>query len=856
MSELNLKQITDKLNTEFTGEVRKLVFWYDAGGEFAEDVDSLGLVNAKVLHLARDNQFYTKYFLECVDKRTNYLVYAPFGKPTLRENHLADTMRYSKEFVADRASLLIADLGLDERCKPVLQHYIETKFFAEKRRTKAFCDMELGNGTRRIIETALMSVLCKCKTPSFEEVLRTVLTESAFEENTYLAEFAKYDLLQAFWKQAEEVFGYTDETPTLEKLAMTLFVTYTDKVVPTELPTAWQPFITFKSGNVLAFLDNLMNSYLYGESFDRISARVYETLKGDEVFRKLPTEALVSCGIFAGIDRILIDWVTERLELEDTAAKLGDVTIPQLVKTRRQGHFGKNCRNAYFVLQNAWNLICGSKYEASADLQSFVQRYTRELYQMDRYYRYFCYYLDRANLDALQETSGGDPIEANRFEALKTLVENIYANDYLTKLCVNWNEIFSREAACLTIDKQAEFYTQNVTYAKDQLVIIISDALRYEVGKSLFEKLQADEKCTATMKAMASTLPSITSYGMAALLPHKSLELSEDYTVLVDGKRSDTLEQRQQILQGYHPASRCVQYDEIKNMSVAELRQVFTRQEVVYIYHNQIDARGDKLNTENEVFHACEEAIDEIAALIRRLTVSANRSHFFVTADHGFLYRRNKLTESDKIQPPKGAGSNRFGRRYLLTDAGVDAEGTVSVPLGTMFQNEDRRVVTCPMGADIFKAPGNGLNYVHGGSSPQEMLVPLIEVKTDRSFKETTTAQIALVSLTTKITNLITSLDFVQTEAVSDVVKETTYRIYFVDENGEKISNEHLYIADKKDENTANRVFRLRFNFKNKKYEKSQKYYLVACDESLGLEILRREIVMDIAFADEFDFGF
>ena len=136
------------------------------------------------------------------------------------------------------------------------------------------------------------------------------------------------------------------------------------------------------------------------------------------------------------------------------------------------------------------------------------------------------------------------------------------------------------------------------------------------------------------------------------------------------------------------------------------------------------------------------------------------------------------------------------------------------------------------------------------------MLVPLIEVKTDRSFKETTTAQIALVSLTTKITNLITSLDFVQTEAVSDVVKETTYRIYFVDGNGEKISNEHLYIADKKDKNTANRVFRLRFNFKNKKYEKSQKYYLVACDESLGLEILRREIVMDIAFADEFDFGF
>ncbi len=29
MAELNLKQIVDKLNTEFSGDTRKLVFWYD-----------------------------------------------------------------------------------------------------------------------------------------------------------------------------------------------------------------------------------------------------------------------------------------------------------------------------------------------------------------------------------------------------------------------------------------------------------------------------------------------------------------------------------------------------------------------------------------------------------------------------------------------------------------------------------------------------------------------------------------------------------------------------------------------------------------------------------------------------------
>ena len=35
MAELNLKQITDKLNAEFAGDVRKLVFWYDAGAELS-----------------------------------------------------------------------------------------------------------------------------------------------------------------------------------------------------------------------------------------------------------------------------------------------------------------------------------------------------------------------------------------------------------------------------------------------------------------------------------------------------------------------------------------------------------------------------------------------------------------------------------------------------------------------------------------------------------------------------------------------------------------------------------------------------------------------------------------------------
>ena len=117
MAELNLKQITDKLNNELKGEVRKIVFWYDDNAEYIEDIDSLKLENAKILRLERDNQFYIKHYLECVDTKTHFLIYAPFPKPDIKDNHLEDINRYSRRFYTTRAAQIILDLGYDEKLK-------------------------------------------------------------------------------------------------------------------------------------------------------------------------------------------------------------------------------------------------------------------------------------------------------------------------------------------------------------------------------------------------------------------------------------------------------------------------------------------------------------------------------------------------------------------------------------------------------------------------------------------------------------------------------------------------------------------------------------------------------------------
>lgn len=837
MAELSLKQITDKLNAEFTGEVRKLIFWYDADAEFSDDVDELALDNAKVYRLKPDEQFKTKYFLERVDTQTNYLLYAPFAKPELAGNHLADMMRYSKEFFADRASLLALDLNMDERCKPVLQQYI--KFFSSKERMKAFYDLEISGYTRASIEVGIMAVLCRCKVPYFEEVLRCVLTDSGLDDNRYLDAFASYGLTEAFWQQCEALFGYADEKPSLEKLALTAFVTYTQKVIHADIPPQWQPFISFKGGNIVAFMDNLMNNMLYSDSFDAISARMFDRLNAGYRWESMGAEALVDCNLYAGVDEIIISWMTGRLLSEDVAARLNGRGIAEICDARRKMHFGERFRHHYDAIESALALLSMPAYCEKSDVNAVVRYYIDEGYKADAHYRqfYFAY-------DAIEDNS--------RLEPLRSLVERVYTNDRLNPVACNYAMAFMNAGGSTELERQLDFYKEHVMYAKERVVVIVSDALRYEVGQELFARLQADEKCTVTISTMQSVLPSVTRLGMAALLPHKRYDVVDADHALLDGRPSIDIGQREDILKSARPDSRAVRFDEIRGMNVEQLRGVFARQGVVYVYHDQIDARGDKPATENEVFAACDEAIGEICWLIRRLTTSANTSRFIVTADHGFIYRRDKLLESGKIGGMSGAS-----RRYVLSgadDAHYDESGVGHVPLGAILGGADDRVIEFPLGSDVFKAAGAAKNYAHGGCSPQEMIVPLIKVRTERAHKETSTAKITLVSLLSKITNLITALDFMQTEPVSDVVKETKYRIFFVTDDGEKISSENHYVADSREKDASKRVFKLRFSFKNQQYGSGRKYYIVAIDDKSGMEVFRREVKMDIAFADDFGF--
>ena len=839
MAELNLKQITDRLNEEFTSISghRKLVFWYDDRAEFLEDIDSMELTNAKILKLQENHQFETKYFLERTDTETNYLIYAPFPKPDVKQNHLEDILLYSKRFYADRASLLMVDLHMGEDLKPVVEKHIS--FFANKDRTKRFYDLEIEHYTRENFLIGMMSAICHTRTCSLDEVLRVLLTEDDLSDSKYLNEFQKYDLISDFWTLIGQEYGYSDPEPTLQKLVVTLFVTYAERYITDPLPEAWKPFISSKPGNDIAFLDSLMNSMLYRKRYDELSGYVANGLHVSETLKSYVPEALVGCDSFAVIDEILLKWVRDRVQNEDIGAKLGDLDIPAVCEKRKKMHFGSRYLHAWEMLGCAYHIVQSAHFQPADGFKNIIAQYQKNGYKIDQNYRFFYYYLDQ-------------PESSSSFEDLRVLVENIYTNDFLGKLLPKWNAGMMENDAQRVIPLQRNFYLNNVSSQNDRVVVIISDAMRYEVGQELFARLSDDPKSTVSIKPMLSTVPSYTRLGMSALLPHQKLELTDDGQELIDGNYCIDLTSREKVLQSRQSESCCVQFDSIKNLNQTGLRKIFTGKRVVYVYHDQIDIRGE--HTEDEVFVACEEAVDEIYSLIRKISSTANTYHFIVTSDHGFIYKRNKVQESDKIGGM--SGNPIVKRRYVVSHQPVQADGVCSLSLGYILGNDDDKIVSFPIGTGVFKTQGSGgQNYVHGGSSPEEMLVPVVEVKMEKGKAETSSAQIMLVSLVHKITNLITTLDFIQTEPVSDVVKAATYKVCFIDDKGQTISNEAMIAADKRDTDSSKRVFRVKFTFKNQKYDRNAQYFLVAIDTVSGMEAFRHQVTMDLAFADDFGFG-
>ena len=848
---MDIQNIKSQLDIMFAKVNTRFVFWFDDKGEYEDEVSELQLNNAKLHILNGTNWFYSKWLLNESDTEGKYLVYAPFPKPSDEENPLADMYYYSVPYYTDRVSQMSQEIGIDNRFKEHLAQY--SNFWKNKNRIEKFKELGIDHFNVETIDIGLIAVLTDVKTPNFEEITRQLLLN---DSEAYMKALEDNGLLEKFWELCEKYFGYQSENPNVDDLAACMLLTYASVALKDTLPVVLKSYVLKNKNDVVVFVRNLMDNVLYQAAYDVLSEKVDKTLRVVSRIRdELKKDAdkskdqsaqlldIANCDAFRKLDNILIDWALDQLNDEILDAQIDGMNLAQIAeqRTAKSCHFGNVYKNEYQAIKYAYQMMKAvSVLEVTNDIKVMVADYQKQTYLVDSYYRWFY--------------SAYDCIEdAERFSKVRERIENMYSFTYLQKVTPKWNqELTDNLMADTGLKRQEDFYRNYLKAyeGKNRVIVIISDAFRYECAKELMERLELDEKCTPKLECMISGLPSVTSVGMASLLPHKELQVDDKLNVTIDGQSCGDLASRDKILKEQNENNVALAFDEVASANKEKIRELLQKKNIVYIYHNQVDARGDKPASENEVFTACSEAIEEIHKLIKKLTGYISAPKFFITADHGFLYKRDKLQEFDKVSYDREI-CTYSNKRFLLTTQKVNEPGMKSRLMAYM----NNLYVTTPIGADIFKVAGGGQNYVHGGSSLQEMLIPVIELTTNTRAVAYDYVDVILTSVNRKVTNLITYFDFIQTEKVTDTMKARSLVAYFTTEDGEKISFDVPIVANSREDAPDKRTFHEKFTLKSREYKYGDKYYLVLADANDEKNILQQyEFMIDIAFVDDFGF--
>lgn len=842
---------------------RRIVFWEDAAGAFASEVDGLEIEGVKILKLTGKNYFKAKKILLHDDKDSNYLVYDPCCYPNEEEDYLYSVKRYSGEiFFADKLSMQMEEFGIvsTPEMREALKCY--PRFFDNKERTDKL--KAIGKRFERVydLHLGILCALCSGCAFSLQDVITTVIMEGTEEsDNKYYEQIEKFGNTDVFWSLVQNATGYivNPGADNLSELIAHLFFTAAYQSLNISL-SRFQQYIATK---YVSFCYGLIHDMIATQNEKRVFAlceEVEERFSVETVLAAADIAQIAECDVFPCINKILLMHYLE--EIKENVINAEDI-LKTIEKRKSVKWFDSSavyfdCLAQLANMQLFYQRWAGTFHEV--DPECVWELYTSELSKMDMYYRHF----HTAFTKSLQLSF--IDVE-DELKSAAEVAEQLYQNWFLKELTAMWlnaADDYLLDYRKADIDRQISFYQDFVKQEKgnQSVFVIISDALRYEVAVELSTALEENCRGRTRLQSMKSVFPSITSFSMAALLPGKSKQVNNG-EILIDSMPCKTTEQRKTVLCQADSASTAVQYKDFIAMKKQERNALITGNNVIYIYHNAIDAIGDKAPTETKVFEACDEAIHELQNLVKVITGLRSSAKILITADHGFLYTYLPLIESQKISKSSLGNLIASGRRFIVGDEQTNDALLQRVQMEINSENDDLIGFT-PRDTVRLKQPGGGENYVHGGASMQEMCVPVISFKSVRADSkqfmknkakfEMQAVEITPLSTTKRITNMIFTMNFLQLQPVGQNRKAATFEVCFTDAFGTKISDVQRIVADKSSPEAPDRQFRSRFNLKSQKYDKNDHYYLIVTDENQN-EVLKEAFQIDIPFAVD-DFGF
>lgn len=836
---------------------RRIIFWNDEEGEFKEEVESLVLDNAKVLVLSETNHFASKKLLNEDDLTNNYLVYNPIVVDNEHDWFL-DIKLFSEEYRADLVSRWMQEMHIVNT--PVLRSEVKNLkgfFNAQSRRNRITAFGDVIDRKSQLYMSVLAAV-CGIKDRTPEAIIMAVLEDGSNYNNKLTLEFLKYNLSTQFFMLVSKTCGYSGET-NIDHLAEHIVLSALDRTLPSKVLSGFEGRYSELRSD---FCYGLMFNWLHSEDKEKagiVLENIEHSLHLKNRFEQFEVEDLVDTDIVSSIDEVIIS----KLMKDVLNNIITSESLMTMIDKRRTSVWFDDFKSYYdglyqvALMKKFYEKHIGGFHHAQA--KEMWNVYTSDYYEMDAMYRNF--HITYSNiLKSINSYLDDD------FKRIVDYVEREYKNWYLNGLAENWTKVIENDLKTngyiSGIKQQDEFYSKNVSNRENKIYVIISDALRYDVAVDLYHQLNIETKCDISIDSQEAIFPTITKFGMAALLPHRELSVSTKngvIKVLADGNTTE-MSDRDTVLKNRKKNSVALKYKDLITMKGDERREAIKGMDVVYIYHDTIDATSH--NDETKVFDACDEAVAEIKNLVKIITGGMNGLNIVITSDHGFLYTYQPLNEDDKME--KSSFKNNVieqGRRYVLTDQNADPNFLLPVK---GFYNQENVLGFAPRENIRIKTAG-GQNFVHGGVSLQEMVVPVIKYKYLRSgYKsyemnkdkyDAKPVTVALLSSNRKISNMIFNLSFYQKEPVQNNYVACTYEVYITDENGSIVSDRQKIIADKESTVAKDREFKATFNLKTQTYNRHDIYYLVIVDVDGTQLPIKEEMQIDIAMAfDDFDF--
>ncbi len=342
----------------------------------------------------------------------------------------------------------------------------------------------------------------------------------------------------------------------------------------------------------------------------------------------------------------------------------------------------------------------------TTSLKTIIDSYTSEVYKIDQLQRKF----EKELMEVLQPN-----------ETLQKLVKFVREsyNTFTEKNQKNYQQLFAKEywpvAGMLTNTEVFTKHIQPLRKSNTKSAYMLIDALRFELGKELEEQLE--KHFNIQLIPSCAFVPTVTNYGMAALLPEaeKHLHLEKDGESL-ESFMAET------ILYGLTERTKYLTEKLGDRCDVISLDKLisatsFDSTDLLIVTTYEIDKAGENLGSNS--LHAIHQAVQNLVKAIYLLSRNGFEK-IVIATDHGFVLHP-VFQPGDNVSKPAGEWLMTKSRSLAGQGAVSDtALGFTAQQIGVKSAVKDFVFLK---GYAVFE---KNKNFFHEGLSLQENIVPVM----------------------------------------------------------------------------------------------------------------------------------